>query len=319
MTNISLVSRRRLAAATLLALWYIGGRTCLGGECCPQDEFWIISTRHIDEIPCQALPSQVRVCHREGNCWRRSSLDAFLAGHDPATVTVFYVHGNRYTAEEALERGLLIHRFLRQGANDDAPIRFVTWSWPSDPVPGLLYDVRTKAERTDVEGLYLGTVLSRLPPDALVSLVGFSFGTRVISGSLHLLAGGQLERRSLPPEHVMPRLPLRALLLAPAFQNTWLLPGNFHELALTQVERMLVLYNSADPVLRRYRLISSTANAQALGYTGLVGLERLGPLARRVEQWDLRSEVGHSHDELRYLDSSYFAMGREYVLWRTRR
>jgi hypothetical protein len=313
------MSRRRFAAAALIALGLVGGRTCTGRECGPQDDFWIISTRHIDEIPCQALPSQVRVCHREGGCWRRSNLDAFLAGHDPAAVTVFYVHGNRYTAEEAFERGLLIHRYLRQGTKDDVPIRFVIWSWPSDPVPGLLYDVRLKAERTDVEGLYLGTVLSRLPPDALVSIVGFSFGTRVISGALHLLAGGQLEGRTLPPEYVVPRMPLRALLLAPAFQNTWLLPGNFHELALTQVERMLVLYNSADPVLRRYRLISSNANAQALGYTGLVGLERLGPLARRVEQWDLRPEVGHSHNELRYLDSSYFAMGREYALWRTSR
>jgi hypothetical protein len=301
----------------VVALWLAGSTPCAAGECCPADDFWIISTRHIDEIPCQALPSQVRVCHRQGGCWRRSSLDAFLAGHDPAAVTVFYVHGNRYRPDEAIERGKLVHGYLRQGAAGDAPIRFVIWSWPSQPVPGLLYDVRTKAERTDVEGLYLGTVLSRLPPDALVSLVGFSFGTRVISGSLHLLAGGQLEGRALPAEYVMPRLPLRALLLAPAFQNTWLLPGNFHELALTQVERMLVLYNSADPVLRRYRLLSGTPDAQALGYTGLVGLERLGPLSRRVEQWDLRSEVGHSHNELRYLDSSYFGMGREYLLWRT--
>ena len=105
--------------------------------------------------------------------------------------------------------------------------------------------------------------------------------------------------------------------MAPAFQNTWLMPGAFHSRALAQVDRMLVLYNPRDPILRRYRLIAPGAGAQALGYTGLVGLEPLGPLAGRVDQVNVSDEVGRSHDHDRYLESSYFPSLREYVLWRS--
>jgi hypothetical protein len=159
------------------------------GDGCAGDQFWIISTRHIDEAPCHAIPRHVKVHRFEDSCWRRSSFEEFLAAHDPAAVTFFYIHGNRYEADEALERGWLIYRYLRHDGGPRVPLRFVTWSWPSQPTPGIVRDVRLKAERTDLEGLYLGTVISRLPPDAMVSLQGFSFGTRVISGSLQKTAG----------------------------------------------------------------------------------------------------------------------------------
>jgi hypothetical protein len=301
-------------AWTVLAGW---ASPASAVSCCPCDDFWIVSTRHIDEIPCDAFPSQVAVFHLEGGAWRRESLEVFLATLDPGTPTLFYVHGNRYTAAEAVQRGFLVNRYLRSGHADAAPLRFVIWSWPSDRIPGLINDVRAKAERTDTEGLYLGSVLSRMPPHSLVSLLGYSYGSRVVSGALHLVGGGQLEGRSLPPEYLMPRLPLRAGMLAPAFHNTWLLPGEFHSRTLTQVERLLVIYNRLDPVLRRYRLVAPGSRAQALGFTGLAGLERLGPQALRVEQFDMTSEVGRSHDELDYLNTSAFAAMREYLLWRT--
>ncbi|MBW3600811.1 MAG: hypothetical protein KY475_26535 [Planctomycetes bacterium] len=306
----------QMALAAMSALAGVLSIVAPSAACCPGDQVWVISTRHIDEVPCHQLPEQVCVRRFEGGCWRRSTLAEFVAYHDPNAVTLFYIHGNRYSWEAALDRGWQVYRRLRQGGGH-VPLRYVIWSWPSDRMPGPLNDVRAKAERTDLEGLYLGTVLSRLPPDARISLTGFSFGTRIISGALHLLGGGALEGRVLPPEFLMPRLPVRAALMAPAFQNTWLLPGAFHARALTQVERMLVLYNPRDPVLRRYRLLAPGANAQALGYTGLEGLERLGPLAYRVIQIDVSDEVGLTHDQDRYLYSSYFRRVREYLLWRT--
>lgn len=315
MKNARLPSPATVAATLALVLGY--GIPAAGQACCPGDQFWMISTRHIEEISCRELPEQAYVYRCEDGCWRRRCTADFIASHDPGAVTVFYVHGNRYTAEFALERGWQIYQRLRAGGGPHVPLRYVIWSWPSERLPRPLNDVRTKAERTDLEGLYLGTMLSQLPPDARVSLIGYSFGTRIMSGALHLLGGGRLEGRVLPPEFLMARAPVRAAMMAPAFQNTWLMPGAFHSRALTQVDRMLVLYNPRDPVLRRYRLVAPGSAAQALGYTGLEGLEGLGPLARRIDQINVSDEVGRSHDEERYLVSSYFSRVREYVLWLT--
>jgi hypothetical protein len=303
-----------IVAAILAAAGLLGGAARGEAPLCPPDQVWVISTRHIAEIPCRQLSDQVRVARLVGGCWRRSNLAEFVAAHDPEAVTLFYVHGNRYEPEDALETGLQVYRRLRAGGGPHVPLRYVLWSWPSGRVPGPLNDIRTKAERTDLEGLYLGTVLSRLPPDARISLTGYSFGTRIISGALHLLGGGTLEGHVLPPEFLLPRLPVRAALLAPAFENTWLLPGSFHSRALTMVDRMLVLYNPRDPILRRFRLI---AGGDALGYTGLAGLDQRSPLARRVEEIDVSDEVGRRHDQDRYLNSSYFRLARDFLLWRT--
>ncbi len=320
MESVDFSSQRlRAVFALLTALCASVAAACDCGLCVvdSRDEFWMISTRDINEIPCQVLSSQLKVYQWRCGGWRQESLVEFAATHDPVTLTLFYVHGNRYTPEDAVESGWLAYQRLRQGGGPRSPLRFVIWSWPSERVPGLVNDVRVKAERTDTEGLYLGTVVSRLPPDTRTSFLGYSFGTRVISGSLHLLAGGSLEGRTLPPEHLTPRRPMRAAMMAPAFHNNWLMPGAFHARALTQLERLIVLYNPRDPVLRRYRIVSPTSAPQALGYTGLMGLERLGPLARRVEQWNVSDEVGRRHDEQRHLNSSYFIRMREFLVWRT--
>jgi hypothetical protein len=281
---------------------------------CPGDEFWLISTRHLAEVPCRELHAQLQVERMEQGAWRSASLGEFAASGDPEAVTVFYVHGNRYAPHHAVEHGQLVRQRLRE-CGGAAPMRFVIWSWPSERMPGLLHDCRAKAERCDLEGYYLGTVLSHLPPHARISLVGFSFGTRIISGSLHVLGGGELEGRALPGEYVAPRLPVRAAMLAPACHNTWFLPGDFHEQALTQVDRLLVLYNSRDPILRRYRLLAPDASPQALGYTGLVHVDFLGPLEDRVEQWDMAPVVGPTHNEVRYFSSSFFTRAGEHLLW----
>jgi hypothetical protein len=317
MKNFCYISQWVLKAVLVLAGFPAQASSVASTQPACIDEFWVISTRHIDEVPCYALPSQLEIHQLDCGKWRRRSTEEFSASHAYPFATIFYVHGNRYTAQDAVERGWMIYRTLCSGNQARLPFRFVLWSWPSDRIPGALEDVRVKAERTDLEGLYLGTVVSRMPPDALVSFHGYSFGTRVISGALHLLAGGALEGRRLAPEFLAPRTPVRAALLAPAFHNTWLLPGALHALALTQVERMFVLYNPLDPVLRRYRLISPTSDPQALGATGLVGLDRLGPLAERVHQYDVSAEAGRTHDERRYLNSSYFPQLRDYLLWRS--
>lgn len=311
MTGGLILASMRVA---ITALSIAGGSGAGPLEHCPADEFWLISTRNVAEVSCYGLPAQLHVERLDEGAWRGASLGEFAAGGDFAGVTLFYVHGNRYAPHHAVKHGRLVRERLRE-CGGAAPMRFVIWSWPSERIPGLIHDCRAKAERCDLEGYYLGTVLSHLPPDARISLVGFSFGTRIISGSLHVLGGGALQGRALPRECVTPRLPVRAAMLAPACHNTWFLPGDFHEQALGQVDRLLVLYNSRDPILRRYRLLSPATSPQALGYTGLVGVDRLGPLEDRVEQWDMAGAVGPTHNEVRYFSSSFFTRAGEHLLW----
>ena len=100
----------------------------------------------------------------------------------------------------------------------------------------------------------------------------------------------------MPAEPEGPRAPMRAVVIAAAVNSDWILPGSRHGEALALVDRMLVVYNSCDPVLKRYRLIADSRSATALGYTGLVCSDRLGEAAERIEQIDAAPWVGKTHD-----------------------
>jgi hypothetical protein len=113
-----------------------------------------------------------------------------------------------------------------------------------------------------------------------------------------LLGGGELVGQTLP--QARPR-PLRVALLAAAVHNYWLQPGACHEHALSQIDRLLIQYNSCDPVLQRYKCVEKRARPAALGYTGMHVDETLGAW---IDQRDVCCIVGKSHAEARYFNSS---------------
>src|SRR5262249_36994004 len=124
-------------------------------------------------------------------CWQQSDLQTFLT-FDPTVPTVIFVHGNQISPGDAKSEGLSVYRHMICYGNDSPPIRFVIFSWPSSKIPGLLRDVRVKAARTGPAGYDLAWLIDQLPEETPVSLVGFSFGARIITGGLHVLAGGSL-------------------------------------------------------------------------------------------------------------------------------
>jgi hypothetical protein len=106
-----------------------------------------------------------------------------------------------------------------------------------------------------------------MPAETPVSLVGFSFGARVITSGLHLLGGGSLGHVSLY-ERVHPnRPPLNAVLISATMHAHWLCEGQYHGLAMTQVNRMLSVNNRRDPAMRYYHL-AFDGRPQALGLCG---------------------------------------------------
>lgn len=281
----------------------------------PQDEVWTINTRGL----CATTPEQVisdlqfeRYVPEKG--WTRQAFTDFAA--QPAgMVTSFFVVGNRYTHAEALQTGwYAYHRLVAQCA-DNVALRFVIWSWPSDPVPARrLFDARLKLTRVDPSAFHLAAIVDRLDPATPISMCGSSFGSGIAAGAMQLLAGGKLGRYQLLAKQ-RPKRKIRVVMIDAAINNDALAPGHKYGLALSQTERTLVFVNPADFVLRVYhRLFGRRRNVWALGLTGPAGLGR-SPDTARLDLGSSNPYVGREHGMMPYWQSpTLVAWMRPYLL-----
>jgi len=143
--------------------------------------------------------------------------------------------------------------------------------------------------------------LDQMSPDTQISLVGFSFGARIINGGLHILAGGSLGGSLVLSEHVHPhREPMNVVEMAAADHSYWLAEGQHHGLAMTQVNRMLLINNCDDTAMRYYDLLTpGRGGPQALG---LCGPTRIGhDYAQKIRNRDVSCSVGSEHLFASYL------------------
>ncbi|NQT17055.1 MAG: hypothetical protein HQ582_30135 [Planctomycetes bacterium] len=268
-------------------------------------DLWLISTRQAPYT--KPVGGEDRIHYWRLNAdsqWDAADLESFLADDDPNVPTSVFIHGNRSSHQWAVRMGWGVYHHLK-GEAGERPFRFVIWSWPADQISGVRQDVQVKAARSDVQAYYLAHVLRQVNPDVPVSLTGYSFGARTITGALQLLAGGEFAGRSLP-EGTAPvqRTPIRAVLVAAAMANYWLLPGKTNGLALSQAERILVTRNRNDPVLQWYDRMYGRGGPAALGYTGPASPSRLGADQEKVETLVLDRSVGSNHDWAGYLRAS---------------
>jgi hypothetical protein len=260
------------------------------------DQIWLISTRDLG-CPNGALPPALQVWSYDGaGDWNGSSVDAFLAADNSKMPTVFYVHGNFESADDAVQRGLQVYSRLAAQAPADRPMRFVIWSWPTDREKHPLRVTRMHAHRADVDAYYLGWLANRIDHRIEVGLVGYSLGARAVTGALHLLGGGELIGLSLAMDPKAPHQTVRAALLAAAEDCDWIVAGHPNGQAIPFVDRMLLLNNSCDSVLKRYPHLERCDHSEALGYVGICG-----PFdSRKVEQLDVCCAIGPEHEWSRY-------------------
>ncbi|MBN1853495.1 MAG: alpha/beta fold hydrolase [Pirellulales bacterium] len=279
----------------------------------PQDQIFLVSTRQLgcqgcgadmSRLACQIYDSPEGGCSRQ---WRSVPLDAFYAADHADIPTIVYVHGNRISPGEDQERGFMVYRALMQHSQSDAPIRFLIFSWPTTEGRRPLKDFRIKADLSDQTAHPLAWVIDRISPDVRIALVGYSYGARVISGALHLLGGGMQCGCGLS-ERIHPvRTPLRVVYLAPAVSDSWMLPGFCHEMALSQVDHMLLTINPCDPAMKYFHMStyrserSRRCRPMALGAYGVANLAWLGESASRIEQMNVCCAVGRDHLEVSYL------------------
>jgi hypothetical protein len=267
-------------------------------------QLWLVGTRRLPHGPrasARPLTPDVSRFERPG-VWRAAPHDALLAPGDPPLTTVVFVHGNDTDEAWARSRGLGIYQALTRRA--EPPFRLIVWSWPAEYVTGgFRHDARVKAERADSNAYYLAQFLSQLDHKAPVQVVGYSLGARVVTGGLHLLGGGSLAGRRLESIGDIRRPPVHATLIAAAIDDDWLLPGHRHGRAIAAADRMVVLVNPQDRVLRWYRFLSRDNGATALGVHGVASLRSLGPQRYKLEQVNVNSYVGGQHGWSRYASS----------------
>ncbi len=285
-----------------------------GGVPWPQDQVWMVSSRGLGGRSTEKVAERLQYWRNVNGGWAASDLAAFLRQPKDMPTSIFLT-GNYFRERETIEVGWSLYRRLAEHRQGDRPLRFVIWSWPSDPVPGpRLRDARIKFARMDSAAYHLASFLDQLDRSTPVSLCGASFGAGIVVGSLELLAGGRLSGFSLPAGARLPHR-ARVVLIGGAFDNDWLLPGRKYGHALSQVEQMLVFVNPRNLPLGFYnRLYFRRSPAQAIGRTGPAGLACISE-AGKLYLFNSHAYVGHRHEPRHYFHSPTLMAAMQPFLW----
>lgn len=230
--------------------------------------------------------------------WISATRDEFLATSNPSMPVTFYVHGNALRESMAIRGAIRAREHLGGGA----PFRLVLWSWPSAYIAGtpIRENVRIKAQRSEAQGYYLARLITEMDEGIPLSLVGHSFGARTVTASLQGLASGRVAGCELPSpaSNSRPRR-IQAALLAAAQDARSLGPGGRHQLAVTQVERLLITVNSRDRILRAYQRM---VGFPVLGLDGPSGLPVSSDVRAQIVMMDVADEAGKRHLWVTYTD-----------------
>ena len=283
-----------------------------------QDDIWLISTRQIgttctNQAMQRGLDCRTLVKDSQGEpAWKTADWRE-LTEPARACQTIIYVHGNRVVSGYDRVEGLNVYRSFQKHRTFAGPVRFIIWSWPSEQISRPIKDYLVKAQRTNPVAWQMAWFLDKLPNETPLSMVGYSYGTRVICGASHLLAGGRIGPLKLGKRLHANRPPARAALMAAAFDANWLQPGKFYSRTMSKLEHVVLGTNKLDPAMRFYHLSNGRGHMDALGKFGLHKPRTLGAALSRVRRIDYTQAVGRSHviDDYLNAGSQMQAMWRE--------
>jgi hypothetical protein len=269
---------------------------------------WEVSTRCASRsICCIAPTAPLPVTKLAGGCWVESSESELIQQmlNEPRW-TILFVHGNRTNSQIARQHSLSLLRYLKNRSKQ--PVRLISVSWPSEKctqvaLPSQLVEQKKQLIRATAG--HLSYLIDRLPEQEVDALVGFSFGCAVVASALHLKSGGDLGGAAIqvPPKSDTERY--RVGLIAPAFERgAFSACGEFSR-AAESIDSLVNLYNSQDPVLRRFRFFDRE-HPFAAGYAGLLDA-RFEPLSgtNRFSQFDCCG-IGSTHGFNDYLGCPAF-------------
>ena len=250
----------------------------------------------------------------------------------PLCVVVF---GACTNFDAIAKRAPAMSRWLRSESQGQ-PLNIVFFSWPSAkllprsdivPIEPLLIPagVFILDRRSEYQGLLIAEMLSQLPDQRQVCLIGHSYGGRAVLSTLHLMEGGKITnpitkenfrlRTRLYDEFRADKLngqgrTIRVVLMAAAVDHHWLNPGQRYDGALSRIDRLLNLQNPNDLVLGLYSIRHPCATL-AMGGPGLywsdlsqldvsqrakIEQDDLSVLGDSLEQDDICLPIGTKHD-----------------------
>ena len=242
-----------------------GSATCQ--NCCPH-EHWLIRTENApvcgDFGRGYACITYWQQC---GDTWRQATHATFIATMSLDWPVSFFVHGYNASERAAIADS---DKFIAASCCG-GPFRFVTWVWPARHqfARGVVFNLEDKMQRARAQAYYLARTIEEIAPATPLTLIGHSFGTRVVGGALHDLAVRQVGASPLlgrPAGETVAR-PMQALLLASALETSAFVAGGSAEGALSQVDRLLLTYNPDDRILGY--MAHYLGRRDLLGLTGL--------------------------------------------------
>ncbi len=271
-------------------------------SCRAGDSIWELSTRSLPDCPQMGVDYAPELCQLTAGAWSLGAIESLreLVASPTGPRLVVYVHGNRMPRQQARDRAHIIYQHLVSSANCE-PICFLALSWPSEQTERLPQDVDRKKRRLNADAYYLANFIGALDVQRPIGYWGYSFGCAIVCGAHHMLAGGSLHGYQLAGPPAARSLD-RTSLIAPAFDRQDLTPRGQYHLALVAVDKMVNLYNSVDPILRRFRFFDRSTSPTAAGYAGILEPRSISPLSadRKIVQYDCRT-IGRTHAELDYL------------------
>ena len=286
------------------------------------ERIWLVQTRESPQIMGSEPWSGLRVLHFDAEGELQPRPFGELLAQTIGRPVLIVVQGSLTTADGALGGLLWTHSWLEENRALPPDVVVIAFDWPSQRVyRNDIRDIEEKARRAYVAGYHLARFLQAFPPESRVSLLGQSFGGRVVTSASHLLGGGSLNSQSHdPPVRLTcarPDLRLRAIALEAAFDHHWLDPGDRLDRVLVGTEGFLNLYNRRDEALGLYPFLKRSGHHRAIGRIGLQNsdLRELGPLAARYEEHDVNPLLGREHSLLDSVANAQIARWMAPYLW----
>lgn len=289
-------------------------------EALSESGFWFLNTHQSPQSFEDSRPMfRPNVSRFEQNVgFQPSTFQTLAASLEPGVPVCIMIHGSFVDTPSFCQESQHTWKWLRS-ASQGQPMQMIYFHWPSYCMltPLVAIDTNILGRRAARNGYYLADLIHHLPPECPVCLIGHSHGSRVIASCLHLLAGGSVQGVRHPTARCHGRT-IRTVFTGSAIDHHWLNPGQRYDRALLSTECLLNMTNCKDPALMVYPFRLPLLVRAPLGLTGLTRGDRsyLGPLGRKVVNYDVSHIIGASHLWPYYFRNPRLAMViRNYVFF----
>ncbi|MDR1479102.1 MAG: hypothetical protein LBJ00_09180 [Planctomycetaceae bacterium] len=229
----------------------------------------------------------------ERRSWEKSDAATFFSTQNPSVPILIFSPGYTSKKSDTVEIGLKILGLC----DSRKPIRVIFWHWPSEKLDGcLLTDIRSKIPIAEANAVYMSMLLKRLKADSKVSVLGFSFGTRLLGDAVEGVG-------ELKPEGMR----INLIYGGAASDRDWLAEGKRNGNVPKIAHKILVLYNPEDFRLKFYPYLYKNGNDPVpLGRDG-APMRFIAPEFRnKIEMVNLAPHIGFRHKTVILIGTKQF-------------